>query len=134
MSNSVRPHRRQHTRLPCPWDSPGKKEYWSGLLFPSPYKVKYIEISGIILILKVHSFWLWQKAGVWASSKALFGFASHPAMQSALQPAVGCQAPVCLAHWVQTRSRSQRLRGTFSACWWCIYTRCLGRFPHNRAG
>ena len=24
MSNSVRPHRRQPTRLPCPWDSPGK--------------------------------------------------------------------------------------------------------------
>ena len=24
MSNSVWPHRRQHTRLPCPWDSPGK--------------------------------------------------------------------------------------------------------------
>ena len=24
MSNSVRPYRRQSTRLPCPWDSPGK--------------------------------------------------------------------------------------------------------------
>ena len=24
MSNSVWPHRRQPTRLPCPWDSPGK--------------------------------------------------------------------------------------------------------------
>ena len=24
MSYSVRPHRRQPTRLPCPWDSPGK--------------------------------------------------------------------------------------------------------------
>ena len=24
MSNSVRLHRRQPTRLPCPWDSPGK--------------------------------------------------------------------------------------------------------------
>ena len=24
MSDSVRPHTRQHTRLPCPWDSPGK--------------------------------------------------------------------------------------------------------------
>ena len=24
MSNSVRPNRRQPTRLPCPWDSPGK--------------------------------------------------------------------------------------------------------------
>ena len=24
MSDSARPHRRQPTRLPCPWDSPGK--------------------------------------------------------------------------------------------------------------
>ena len=24
MSDSVRPHRRQPTRIPCPWDSPGK--------------------------------------------------------------------------------------------------------------
>ena len=24
MSDSVRPHRRQPTRLPCPWDSPGR--------------------------------------------------------------------------------------------------------------
>ena len=24
MSDSVRPHRQQHTRLPRPWDSPGK--------------------------------------------------------------------------------------------------------------
>ena len=24
MSDSVRPHRRQPTRLPCPWDSPGQ--------------------------------------------------------------------------------------------------------------
>jgi len=24
MSNSVRPHRPQPTRIPCPWDSPGK--------------------------------------------------------------------------------------------------------------
>ena len=24
MSNSMRPHRQQPTRLPCPWDSPGK--------------------------------------------------------------------------------------------------------------
>ena len=24
MSDSVRPHRRQPTRLPCPWDSPGE--------------------------------------------------------------------------------------------------------------
>ena len=34
VSDSVRPHRRQPTRLPRPWDSPGKNT--SGLPFPSP--------------------------------------------------------------------------------------------------
>ena len=32
----MRPHRRQPTRLPCPWDSPGKNTGVSGLPFPSP--------------------------------------------------------------------------------------------------
>ena len=36
MSDSVRPHRQQPTRLPRPWDSPGKNTDWSGLPFPSP--------------------------------------------------------------------------------------------------
>ena len=35
VSDSVRSHRRQLTRLPCPWDSP---EHWSGLPFPSPMR------------------------------------------------------------------------------------------------
>ena len=39
MSDSVRPHRRQPTRLPHPWDSPGK--HWSGLPFPSPNAWKW---------------------------------------------------------------------------------------------
>ena len=34
MSDLVRPHRQQPTRLPYPWDSPGKNT--SGLPFPSP--------------------------------------------------------------------------------------------------
>ena len=34
MSDSVWPHRRQPTRIPRPWDSPGK-EYWSGVPSPS---------------------------------------------------------------------------------------------------
>ena len=34
VSDSVRPHRWQPTRLPHPWDSPGKN--WSGLPVPSP--------------------------------------------------------------------------------------------------
>ena len=32
----MQPHRWQPVRLPRPWDSPGKKEHWSGLPFPSP--------------------------------------------------------------------------------------------------
>ena len=35
VSDSAWPHRRQPTRMPHPWDSPGKKN-WSGLPFPSP--------------------------------------------------------------------------------------------------
>ena len=34
MSDSLQPHGLWPTRLLCPWDSPGKKEYWSGLPFP----------------------------------------------------------------------------------------------------
>ena len=34
VSDSVQPHRQKPTRLPRPWDSPGKK--WSGLPFPFP--------------------------------------------------------------------------------------------------
>ena len=40
MSDSLRPHRRQPTRLPCPWDSPGKNT-GVGCHFPLQYmKVK----------------------------------------------------------------------------------------------
>ena len=33
VSDSVRPYRRQSTRLPCPW-----QEHWNGLPFPSPMR------------------------------------------------------------------------------------------------
>ena len=38
VSDSVQPQRRQPTRLPRPWDSPGKN-YWTGVPLPSlkPY-------------------------------------------------------------------------------------------------
>ena len=38
MSDSVRLHRQQPTRLPDPWDSPGKNTGVSGLPFPSPVR------------------------------------------------------------------------------------------------
>ena len=39
MSDSVRPHRQQPTRLPRPWDF-SRQEYWSGVPLPSPdYKL-----------------------------------------------------------------------------------------------
>ena len=40
MSNSVRPHRQQPTRLPCPWDSPGKNTGVSCLFLLQCMKVK----------------------------------------------------------------------------------------------
>ena len=40
MSDSVRPHRRQPTRLPCPWDSPGKNTEVGCHVLPQCMKVK----------------------------------------------------------------------------------------------
>ena len=40
MSNSVRPHRQQPTRLPCPWDSPGKNTGVGCHFLPQYMKVK----------------------------------------------------------------------------------------------
>ena len=40
MSNSVRPQRWQPTRLPRPWDSPGKKLEWAAISFSSAWKWK----------------------------------------------------------------------------------------------
>ena len=38
--DSVRPHRRQPTRLPCPWDSPEKNPEWVAWNFSSAWKWK----------------------------------------------------------------------------------------------
>ena len=38
MSNSVWPHRRQPTRLPHPWDSPGKTLEWVAISFSNAWK------------------------------------------------------------------------------------------------
>ena len=40
MSDSVRPRRRQPTRLPCPWDSPGKNTGVGCHFLPQCMKVK----------------------------------------------------------------------------------------------
>ena len=40
MSDSVRPQRRQPTRLPCPWDSPGKNTGVGCHFLPQCMKVK----------------------------------------------------------------------------------------------
>ena len=44
MSDSVRPHRRQPTRLPRPWDSPGKNT-GVGCHFPSPVHESESEVA-----------------------------------------------------------------------------------------
>ena len=49
MCNSVRPHRRQPTRFPCPWNSPGNTLVpfvRSELVFISPYETLY-QIDGL---------------------------------------------------------------------------------------
>ena len=52
MSDFVRPHRWQPTKLPCPWDSPGKNS--NGFPFPSPMreseKVKVKSLSPVRLL------------------------------------------------------------------------------------
>ena len=40
MSDSVRPHRQQPTRLPCPWDSPGRMLEWVAISFSNAWKWK----------------------------------------------------------------------------------------------
>ena len=40
MSNSVRPHRWQPTRLPRPWDSPGKTLEWVAISFSNAWRWK----------------------------------------------------------------------------------------------
>ena len=52
MSNSVRPHRRQPTRLPCPWDSPGKNTGVGChfLLHAWKWKVKVKSLSHVRLL------------------------------------------------------------------------------------
>ena len=52
MSNSVRPHRRQPTRLPHPWDSPGKNMEWVAISFSSAWKwkVKVKSLSHVRLL------------------------------------------------------------------------------------
>ena len=49
VSDSVRPQRRQPTRLPRPWDSPGKNT--SGLPFPSPMHESESEVAQSCLTL-----------------------------------------------------------------------------------
>ena len=45
MSDSVRPHTWQPTRLPCPWESVSRQEHWSGLPFPSPMHGRESEVT-----------------------------------------------------------------------------------------
>ena len=49
MSDSVRPHRRQPTRLPCPWDSPGKNTGVGCHFLLQCMKVKVKSLSSVQL-------------------------------------------------------------------------------------
>ena len=50
MSDSVRPHRRQPTRLPCPWDSPGKNTGVGCHFLLQCVKVKGKSLSSVRLL------------------------------------------------------------------------------------
>ena len=55
MSNSVQPHRRQPTRLPRPWDSPGKNTGVGCHLLLQCMKVKSeSEVTQLCLTLRDH--------------------------------------------------------------------------------
>ena len=45
VSDSLPPHRLFPAGLLCPWNSPGKKEYRSGLPFPSPGTLSHLGIK-----------------------------------------------------------------------------------------
>ena len=51
MSDSVRPHRRQPTRLPCPWDSPGKNTGVGCHFLLQCMKVKVKSLSRVQLLV-----------------------------------------------------------------------------------
>ena len=51
MSNSVWPHRRQPTRLPCPWDSAGKNTGVGGHFLLQCMKVKVKLLSRVWLLV-----------------------------------------------------------------------------------
>ena len=51
MSDSVWPHRRQPTRLPCPWDSPGKALEWVAISFSNAWKVNMKLLNRVRLLV-----------------------------------------------------------------------------------
>ena len=50
MSDSVRPHWRQPTKLPCPWDSPGKNTEVGCRFLLQCMKVKVKSLSHVLLL------------------------------------------------------------------------------------
>ena len=69
----MRPHRRRPTRLPCPWDSPGKNT-GNGLPLPSPSNLKGPHQGMIVCIyFSIHPL---------LTSKSV----SHSVMSNSVQP------------------------------------------------
>ena len=56
MSNSVRPHRRQPTRLPRPWDSPGKTLEWVAISFSDAWKWK-VKVKSLSHVWLLATWW-----------------------------------------------------------------------------
>ena len=49
MSDSVRPHRQQPTKLTCPWDSPGRTLEWVAISFSNAWKWK-MKVKSLSLV------------------------------------------------------------------------------------
>ena len=54
MSDSVRPHRRQPPRLPCPWDSPGKN---TAISFSNAWKWK-VKVKSLSCVRLLTTPWI----------------------------------------------------------------------------
>ena len=56
MSNSARPHRQQPTRIPCPWDCPGKNTGVGCISFSNTWRWK-VKVKSLSLVLLLATPW-----------------------------------------------------------------------------
>ena len=100
MSNSVRPHRRQSTRLPRPWDSPGKNTGVGCRFLLQCMKVKVKSLSRV-----------WLLATLWTAAHQAppsMGFSRQEYWSGVPLPSPSCTlAPVKLLYGGEKRRKTQ---------------------------